>query len=171
MWTKRQSIGPTFFCLERHDLCALLNSYAATVARLSNRDLYLRNHGDCLRKYNSPIVNHLVRGEPNCSMPLSIKQRCQSLSPPRSLWQASGIAPLGGSMSIPLDTLEAEVLKLPAGARSQLLDRLIASLEADAGIDGAWAVEAERRDREIDEGKASTVPGKELVERLRATLR
>jgi hypothetical protein len=31
-------------------------------------------------------------------------------------------------MSIPLDTLEAEVLKLPAGARSQLLDPLIASL-------------------------------------------
>jgi putative addiction module component (TIGR02574 family) len=74
-------------------------------------------------------------------------------------------------MSIPLDTLEAEVLKLPAGARSQLLDRLIASLEADAEIDGAWAAEAERRDREIDEGKVSTVPGEELVERLRAALR
>ena len=56
-------------------------------------------------------------------------------------------------MSIPLDTLEAEVLKLPAGARSRLLDRLIASLEADAGIEEAWALEAERRDAEVDEGK------------------
>ena len=54
-------------------------------------------------------------------------------------------------MSIPLDTLEAEVLKLPAGARSRLLDRLIASLEADADIEEAWAFESERRDAEVDE--------------------
>ncbi len=55
-------------------------------------------------------------------------------------------------MSIPLDTLEAEVLKLPAGARSHLLDRLIASLGTDAEIEEAWALEAERRDAEVDEG-------------------
>ena len=74
-------------------------------------------------------------------------------------------------MSIPLDTLEAEVLKLPAGARSRLLDRLIASLEADADIEEAWAFESERRDAEVDEVKVATVPGAELLDRLRAQLR
>ena len=74
-------------------------------------------------------------------------------------------------MSIPLDTLEAEVLKLPAGARSRLLDRLMASLEADADIEEAWAFESERRDAEVDEGKVATVPGAELLDRLRAQLR
>jgi hypothetical protein len=74
-------------------------------------------------------------------------------------------------MSIPLDTLEAEVLKLPTGARSHLLDRLIASLGTDAEIEEAWAFEAERRDAEVDDGKVTTVPGAELLERLRAELR
>ena len=74
-------------------------------------------------------------------------------------------------MAIPLETLEAEVLKLPTGARSHLLDRLIASLGADAEIEEAWALEAERRDAEVDGGKVVTVSGAELIERLRAELR
>ena len=74
-------------------------------------------------------------------------------------------------MSVPLDTLEAEILKLPADASSQRLDRLIASLRTDAEIEGAWALEAERRDVEIDEGKVSTVPGTELLDRMRAERR
>ena len=74
-------------------------------------------------------------------------------------------------MPIPLDTLEAEVLKLPAGARSHLLDRLIASLGTDAEIEDAWALEAERRDAEVEEGKIVTVAGAELLDRLRAELR
>jgi hypothetical protein len=74
-------------------------------------------------------------------------------------------------MAIPLETLEAEVLKLPTGARSHLLDRLIASLGTDAEIEEAWALEAERRDAEVDEGKVATVPGAELLDRLRAQLR
>ncbi len=74
-------------------------------------------------------------------------------------------------MSIPLDTLEAEVLKLPTGARSHLLDRLIASLGTDAEIEEAWALEAERRDAEVDDGKVATVPGAEFLESLRAELR
>ena len=74
-------------------------------------------------------------------------------------------------MPIPLDTLEAEVLKLPAAARSHLLDRLIASLGTEAEIQDAWTLEAERRDAEIGEGKVTTVPGAELLDRLRAELR
>lgn len=78
-------------------------------------------------------------------------------------------------MAIPLETLEAEVLKLSTGARSHLLNRLIASLETDAETEEAWALEAERRDVDVDVdvdgGKVRTVPGAELLDRLRADLR
>ena len=73
-------------------------------------------------------------------------------------------------MSIPLDTLEAEVLKLSAGARSHLLDRLIASLEIDSEIKEAWTLEAERRDAEVEEGKVTAVPGAQFLDRLRSAL-
>ena len=73
-------------------------------------------------------------------------------------------------MSIPLDTLEAEVLKLSAGARSHLLDRLIASLETDSEIEEAWALEAERRDSEVEVGKVIAVPGAPFLDRLRSAL-
>jgi hypothetical protein len=74
-------------------------------------------------------------------------------------------------MSIPLEALEAEVLKLLSGSRAHLLDRLIASLETDADNSEAWALEAERRDAEVDGDKVSTVPSGELLERLRTELR
>ena len=74
-------------------------------------------------------------------------------------------------MAIPLETLEAEVLKLSTGTRSHLLNRLIASLETDAETEEAWALEAERRDTDVDGGKVRTVPGAELLDRLRADLR
>lgn len=69
-----------------------------------------------------------------------------------------------------LDTLEAEVLRLPAAARSHLLDRLIRSLDADRGIDEAWAQEARRRDSEIDSGVEELIPAEAVIEKLRAAL-
>lgn len=74
-------------------------------------------------------------------------------------------------MPLPLDALEAEVLNLPAAERSHLLDRLIASLDADPEVQKAWVIEAERRDAEIEEGKVTLVPGEEILARLRAELR
>jgi putative addiction module component (TIGR02574 family) len=74
-------------------------------------------------------------------------------------------------MTLPLDALEAEVLNLPPVERSHLLDRLIASLEADSEIQKAWAIEAERRDGEVEEGKVALVPGEEVLARLHADLR
>jgi hypothetical protein len=74
-------------------------------------------------------------------------------------------------MPLPLDALEAEVLNLPAVERSHLLDCLIASLEADPDIQKAWALEAELRDAEIEEGRVSLVPGEEILARLRTELR
>jgi hypothetical protein len=44
-------------------------------------------------------------------------------------------------------------------------------LETDADNAEAWALEAERRDAEVDGCKVSTVPSAELLERLRTELR
>lgn len=68
---------------------------------------------------------------------------------------------------MPFDALEAEVLSLPAQQRSHLLDRLINSLEADPEIQNACAAEAERRDAELEQGKATALSGQSALARLR----
>jgi putative addiction module component (TIGR02574 family) len=73
-------------------------------------------------------------------------------------------------MSTSIEVLEAEVLSLPTAERSRLLERLIASLDADPEIAEAWVREAERRDAEIDSGAVSLVPGEQVLARLRADL-
>lgn len=70
-----------------------------------------------------------------------------------------------------LEALEVEVLRLPAAERSHLLDRLIASLDADQTIDQAWDAEAARRDAEIESGLSVPVDGKEVLAKLRAQIR
>lgn len=67
-----------------------------------------------------------------------------------------------------LETLEAEVLKLPAGDRSHLLERLIASLDADPETEEAWEQEADRREAAIDSGAIDAISGDQMMERLRA---
>lgn len=74
-------------------------------------------------------------------------------------------------MSIPLEVLEAEVLRLTPAERSHLLDRLLASLEPDSAWEEAWAREADRREGEIAAGRAAWLPGKAVVEQLRAQLK
>ena len=73
-------------------------------------------------------------------------------------------------MSRPLDVLAEEVLQLPTEARSKLLDRVVASLDADRKRDEAWDVLAARRDAEIESGQDTVVPGEEVLSRLRAQL-
>lgn len=73
-------------------------------------------------------------------------------------------------MPMQLDALETEVLKLSPAERSHLLDRLVASLDADSEIADAWALEAERRDAEIDAGRVTLVPGKVVLARLGSQL-
>src|SRR6266542_1388836 len=48
-----------------------------------------------------------------------------------------------------LEILEAEALKLTPGERAALAQRLLASLDEDAEIEEAWAVEVERRIVEV----------------------
>ncbi len=74
-------------------------------------------------------------------------------------------------MTMTLDALESEVLNLPLAARSHLMNRLIATLDVDPGIQAEWEAEAERRDAEIASGQARFIPGEEATARLRAQLR
>jgi len=73
-------------------------------------------------------------------------------------------------MSLPLEALELEVLSLPSAERSMLLDRVIASLDADKARDKAWDDLAAKRDAEIERGDSTPVSGPEAVARLRLDL-
>jgi putative addiction module component (TIGR02574 family) len=63
-------------------------------------------------------------------------------------------------------------LFLSPNERAMLADHLLTSLDApnQKEIDAAWAEEAERRMREIDEGVVETIDGELVMERLRARL-
>jgi len=73
-------------------------------------------------------------------------------------------------MSRPIEAIAEEVLQLPTDARSKLLDRVVASLDADHKRDEAWDALAARRDAEIEAGQPVVVPGSDVVARLRAEL-
>jgi hypothetical protein len=69
-----------------------------------------------------------------------------------------------------LELLESEALKLSLADRSHLLGRLIASLDVDDELEGAWEREADRRESELAAGRARVVLGSEVIERLRLRL-
>jgi putative addiction module component (TIGR02574 family) len=82
---------------------------------------------------------------------------------------------------MPLVTRD-EVLKagldLPPQERIAVARELARSVPSAEGEDlpeaewnAAWADEAERRNREIEEGKVKTIPGEEVMARVRAILR
>ena len=71
-------------------------------------------------------------------------------------------------MSIALETLQAEVLRLLPADRARLLDRLIASLDIDASAEAAWDALADQREQELSVGTAATVPLEVAVARLEA---
>ena len=73
-------------------------------------------------------------------------------------------------MSTRLDSLEAEALELPPAERSHLLERLVASLDADPEVEAAWALEADRREAELASGSVEAVPAAEAMANLRARL-
>jgi hypothetical protein len=88
------------------------------------------------------------------------------------LWQAIGITPAHTvlTMTLPIEALELELLRLPTSERARLLDRVIASLDADKARDRAWDELAAQRDAEIERGESSPVSGPEVLARLRAEL-
>jgi hypothetical protein len=66
-------------------------------------------------------------------------------------------------MDTTFETLEAEVLKLPSAQRAKLLDRVVASLDADAARDAAWDAVAVQREADT----ASFEPLDDVLARLR----
>jgi len=73
-------------------------------------------------------------------------------------------------MPRPLEVLAEEVLQLSPDARSRLLDRVVASLDADRARDAAWDAVAARREAELAAGLSVAVPAAEVLASLRAEL-
>lgn len=66
-----------------------------------------------------------------------------------------------------LKHLSLEALKLPVAERAELVDDLLASLDApDAWLDALWAEEAERRFQLIDKGDMPTRDAAEILAEL-----
>ncbi len=74
-------------------------------------------------------------------------------------------------MSLTIESLEAEALQLSAADRARLVERLIASLDADPEAEEAWAAEVERRHAEIENNVVTLLPGVETLAKLRAEIK
>lgn len=68
--------------------------------------------------------------------------------------------------------IEQDIRKLSAEDKVELLRTLIAELDmpADPNVERAWLETAQRRYRDLVEGKVKGVPGPLVFERLRARL-
>lgn len=69
-----------------------------------------------------------------------------------------------------LETLEAAVLQLSTAERSQLAERLLASLEEDDEIMLAWYAEAAQRGEAFERGEETAAAANEVVERLQTMI-
>lgn len=73
-------------------------------------------------------------------------------------------------MSVSVEVLAQQVLQLSQSERARLLDRVIASLDADRERDARWNALAARRDAEADSDASLLVSGPEALARIRAAL-
>lgn len=71
-------------------------------------------------------------------------------------------------MSTTLEALQAEVLRLSPTDRARLLDRLIASLDADTEVEAAWDAVATEREAGLTAGSVQPVPLDAVLSRLDA---
>lgn len=72
-------------------------------------------------------------------------------------------------MSLTLDQITEEAMKLPADSKALLADKLVESLESE-DLDESqrlWSAEAIRRRDEIRSGQAQPVPGEQVLEEVR----
>lgn len=76
-------------------------------------------------------------------------------------------------MSTDVAEIEAKIRSLSHEDRTELLRALIADLDgpAEADVEQAWLEEAQRRHREVVEGKVKAVPGTRVFENLRSRLK
>ena len=75
-------------------------------------------------------------------------------------------------MSPGVAEIEAKIRSLSLEDKTELLRVLIAELDGlvDADVERAWLVEAQRRYREVREGKVKSVPGENVFGSSRAGL-
>lgn len=73
-------------------------------------------------------------------------------------------------MPRPLEALAEEVLQLAPEARARLLDRVVASLDADRARDAAWDALAAERGAKLESGEAVAIPVEQALASLRAEL-
>ena len=74
-------------------------------------------------------------------------------------------------MGTPVEILEAELLQLPKADRIRVLDRVVASLDADAARDAAWNAVAAQRDADADQNPSVMVRLDDVLARLHAEVR
>ena len=72
-------------------------------------------------------------------------------------------------MTMSLESIEAEALKLTPDERSALASRLLISL-ADNDTDRAWAVEIARRDAEADADPSRLIDADEAIAQARRAI-
>jgi putative addiction module component (TIGR02574 family) len=70
-----------------------------------------------------------------------------------------------------IETVEAEAMQLTTAERALLVERLIASLDADPEVEAAWAAEVERRHAEIESGTVVLLSGPETLAELKSEFR
>ena len=77
------------------------------------------------------------------------------------------------AMSSDVAEIEAKIRSLSFEDKAELLRVLISELDgpADADVERAWLIEAQRRHREIVEGKVKPVPAQRVFQNLRARLK
>jgi putative addiction module component (TIGR02574 family) len=75
-------------------------------------------------------------------------------------------------MARAIEQIQEEIRSLSTGQKVALLRSLIAELDApaDPDVEQAWLEEAQRRHRDLLEGKVKGVPGEQVFENLRSRL-
>ncbi|MBB4843092.1 hypothetical protein HNP55_001611 [Paucibacter oligotrophus] len=71
-------------------------------------------------------------------------------------------------MGTPIEVLEAQLLQLPKADRIRVLDRVVASLDAEAARDAAWDAVAAGRDAEARQDPSVLLALDEVLAGLRA---
>lgn len=72
-----------------------------------------------------------------------------------------------------LADLENQVLRLGPQERARLAERLLDSLEdlPESEVEALWLDEAERRDREVSQGRVTPIPADEVLAELKSRFR
>jgi putative addiction module component (TIGR02574 family) len=76
-------------------------------------------------------------------------------------------------MTLTVEQLAEQAMRLPAATRARLVDLLVESLDAaDLGpVDHRWLAEAKRRRDEVRSGHVRPIPGDDALARVRDAIR